>query len=76
MQHGVGAMYIDEEYMPFDWDEKKILFKIKKLNEGDLVKLEIYELNLLIPEMAFDVDTARTKKKFRSPSNILIDEWR
>eukprot|EP00957_Ditylum_brightwellii_P021702 1636837-Ditylum_brightwellii.AAC.1 len=26
--------------------------------------------------MAFDVGTSRRKKKFRSPSNIPINEWR
>eukprot|EP00957_Ditylum_brightwellii_P052210 3958960-Ditylum_brightwellii.AAC.1 len=62
--------------MPFEWDEEKLFFKIEKPNEGDLAKLETYELNLPIPEMAFDVGTARRKKKFRSPSNIPIDEWR
>eukprot|EP00957_Ditylum_brightwellii_P175834 13389462-Ditylum_brightwellii.AAC.1 len=69
-------MYINEEYMSFEWDEKKLFFKIEKPNEGDLAELEIYELDLPIPEMAFDVGTAKRKKKIRSPSNIPIDEWR
>eukprot|EP00957_Ditylum_brightwellii_P150076 11429345-Ditylum_brightwellii.AAC.1 len=30
---GVGAMHVNEEYSPFEWDEEKLLFKIKKPNE-------------------------------------------
>eukprot|EP00957_Ditylum_brightwellii_P111867 8531867-Ditylum_brightwellii.AAC.1 len=73
---GVGAMYVNEKYMSFEWDEEKLFFKIEKPNEVDLAELEIYQLQLPIPEMAFDVGTARRKKKFISPSNIPIDEWR
>ena len=38
--------------------------------------MEIYELNSLIPDMAFNIGTARRKKKFKSPSDILMGEWR
>ena len=33
---GVGAMYIEEEYMPFKWDNEKLFVKIEKPNEGEL----------------------------------------
>eukprot|EP00957_Ditylum_brightwellii_P006329 480075-Ditylum_brightwellii.AAC.1 len=62
--------------MPFKWDNEKLFIRIEKPNEGDLGELEIYKLNSPIPDMAFDVGTARRKKKFRSPLDISMDEWR
>eukprot|EP00957_Ditylum_brightwellii_P171080 13023955-Ditylum_brightwellii.AAC.1 len=30
---GEGAMFVDEEYMPFNWDEEKLYLKICKPND-------------------------------------------
>eukprot|EP00957_Ditylum_brightwellii_P041442 3138157-Ditylum_brightwellii.AAC.1 len=73
---GIGAMHIEEEYMRFEWNNKKLFVKIEKLNEDELGELEMYELNSLISDVAFDIGTARRKKKFKSPSNISMDKWR
>eukprot|EP00957_Ditylum_brightwellii_P086439 6576534-Ditylum_brightwellii.AAC.1 len=69
-------MYVNDEYILFKWDKEKLYIRIEKLNEGDLGELEDFELNSLIPDMAFDVGTARRKKKYRSLSNIPMDTWR
>eukprot|EP00957_Ditylum_brightwellii_P011816 891034-Ditylum_brightwellii.AAC.1 len=73
---GVGAMYIEEEYMPLEWDNEKLFVKIEKPNECELGELEMYELNSPISDMAFNIGTARRKKKFKAPSDILMDKWR
>eukprot|EP00957_Ditylum_brightwellii_P158140 12037107-Ditylum_brightwellii.AAC.1 len=38
---GEGAMYVDEEYMPFGWDEEKLYLKICKPTTGELRELEV-----------------------------------
>eukprot|EP00957_Ditylum_brightwellii_P001825 140938-Ditylum_brightwellii.AAC.1 len=42
---GSGEMYVDEEHIPFEWDNEKLFLKIQKPNEEDMEKLEIFELN-------------------------------
>eukprot|EP00957_Ditylum_brightwellii_P052702 3995163-Ditylum_brightwellii.AAC.1 len=73
---GAGAMYIEDEYMPFEWDKEKLFIRIEKPNDSDIGELEVYELNFPSHDMAFEQGTARRKKKSRSPSSIPLDEWR
>eukprot|EP00957_Ditylum_brightwellii_P053924 4085167-Ditylum_brightwellii.AAC.1 len=51
---GDRAMYVDEEYMPFDRDEDKLYLKIYKPNIGELGELEVFELNSPLPDMAVE----------------------
>eukprot|EP00957_Ditylum_brightwellii_P158919 12095787-Ditylum_brightwellii.AAC.2 len=70
MQHGIsvditpkpyggnGEMEIDEENIPFEWDEEKLFLYIKKPNEEDMESLETFELNSPVPDKAFETSQA------------------
>eukprot|EP00957_Ditylum_brightwellii_P202325 15329661-Ditylum_brightwellii.AAC.1 len=49
---GEGKICVDEECIPFEWDDKKLFWKISKPNEEDLESLEKFELNSPIHDMA------------------------
>eukprot|EP00957_Ditylum_brightwellii_P117595 8968823-Ditylum_brightwellii.AAC.1 len=49
-----GEVVIEEEEIPFEWDDEKLYLRIAKLNEGDLEELEFFELSSKIPDMAFE----------------------
>eukprot|EP00957_Ditylum_brightwellii_P175982 13400380-Ditylum_brightwellii.AAC.1 len=51
---GEGKIYVDEECIPFEWDNEKLFWKISKPNEEDLESLETFELNLLIHDMVLE----------------------
>eukprot|EP00957_Ditylum_brightwellii_P197875 15074367-Ditylum_brightwellii.AAC.1 len=69
-------MFVDEEYIPFDWDEENLYLKICKSNDGELGELEVFELKSPLPDMAVEVDTERRKKKLNSVQDIPMEEWR
>eukprot|EP00957_Ditylum_brightwellii_P063868 4846203-Ditylum_brightwellii.AAC.1 len=73
---GEGAIYIDEEHIPFEWDDEKFFWKTSKPNEEDLESLETFELNLPIHDMALETGTCHRKRKWRSMTNIPMWEWR
>eukprot|EP00957_Ditylum_brightwellii_P021484 1620573-Ditylum_brightwellii.AAC.1 len=62
--------------MPFQWDDKKLFWKISKPNEEDLESLETFELNSPIHDMAMKTGTFRRKKKWNSNKDIPMQEWR
>eukprot|EP00957_Ditylum_brightwellii_P131290 10013147-Ditylum_brightwellii.AAC.1 len=62
--------------MPFEWDDKKLFWKISRQNEEDLESLETFELNSPIHDMAMESSTCRRKKKWNSNMDILMQEWR
>eukprot|EP00957_Ditylum_brightwellii_P144317 10994612-Ditylum_brightwellii.AAC.1 len=68
-------MYLNKEHIPFEWDEEKLCLRIEKLNDDDMEKTEIFELNSCVPNKAFEMSSARRKKKVKSPSGIPIVEW-
>eukprot|EP00957_Ditylum_brightwellii_P182348 13891678-Ditylum_brightwellii.AAC.1 len=72
---GSGEMYVDEEHIPFEWDKEKLYLRIEKLNNEDMEKSEIFELNSHVPDKALNISSARRKKKVKLPSGILIIEW-
>ena len=72
---GSGEMYVEEEHIPFEWDEEKLYLRIEMPNEEDMEKLEIFELNSRIPDKALENSSARRKKKVKSPSGISLSEW-
>ena len=73
---GEGAMWVDEEYMPFVWDQEKLFFRIEKPNEGELGELEIFELNTPTPDEAFRSHyTSRRRKKLTLPADLPFSEW-
>ena len=41
---GDGGVYVDEEYLPFWWNNEKLYFNIHKPIEEDIEELEIFEL--------------------------------
>eukprot|EP00957_Ditylum_brightwellii_P171244 13035992-Ditylum_brightwellii.AAC.1 len=45
-------------------------------NEENMEKLEIFELNSLVPDKALKNASARRKKKVKSPLGISLSEWR
>eukprot|EP00957_Ditylum_brightwellii_P134758 10273766-Ditylum_brightwellii.AAC.1 len=67
-----GAIYVDEEHIPFEWDEKKLFWTITKPNKEDLEGLEMFELNSLIHEMALETGTCCRKKKWRTSTDIPV----
>ena len=46
---GDGGLYVDEEYLPFCWDNKNLYFSIDKPTEEDLEELDVFELNSPTP---------------------------
>eukprot|EP00957_Ditylum_brightwellii_P150652 11470449-Ditylum_brightwellii.AAC.1 len=58
----VGKMYIEEEYMSFEFDNEKLFVKIEKPNKGGMGELEIYESKSPMPDVAFNIGTARRKR--------------
>ena len=46
---GDGGLYVDEEYLPFWWDNENIYYNIEKPTEEDLEELEIFDLNSPTP---------------------------
>ena len=60
---GEGKICVDEEDMPFEWDDKKLFWKISRVNEEDLESSEAFELNSPIHDMAMKTSTCQRKKK-------------
>eukprot|EP00957_Ditylum_brightwellii_P012899 974709-Ditylum_brightwellii.AAC.1 len=73
---GKGAINVDEEHLPFEWDDEKLFCKISKPTKEELESLEILKLNSLLHDMAFESGTCQRKKKQRSPTDISMKEWR
>eukprot|EP00957_Ditylum_brightwellii_P168546 12829174-Ditylum_brightwellii.AAC.1 len=67
---GSGEIYVDEEHIPFEWDEEKLYLRIEKPNDEDMEKLEILKLNSHVPGRSLEISSARRKKKVNSPSGI------
>ena len=44
---GDGGLYVDEEYLPFWWENEKLYYNIEKPTEEDLeeLDLDIFEIN-------------------------------
>eukprot|EP00957_Ditylum_brightwellii_P079707 6060399-Ditylum_brightwellii.AAC.1 len=60
---GSVGMYVEEEHIPFEWDEDKLYLRIEMPNEEDMEKLEMLELNSRVPDKALKNSSARRKKK-------------
>ena len=41
---GDGGLYVDEEYLPFWWDNEKLYYNIQKPTEENIEELESFEL--------------------------------
>ena len=46
---GDGGLYVDEEYLPFWWDNEKIYYNIEKTTEENLEEIESFDINSLKP---------------------------
>ena len=46
---GDRGLQVDEEYLPFWWDNEKLYYIIEKPTEEDIEELESFELNLPTP---------------------------
>ena len=46
---GDGGLYVDEEYIPFWWDDEKLYYNIEKPTEVDIKELESFEINSPTP---------------------------
>ena len=46
---GDGGLYVDEEYLPFWWDNEKLYYNIEKPTEEELEELESFNINLPTP---------------------------
>ena len=44
-----GSLYVDEEYLPFWWDNENLYYNIEKRTEYYLKELESFELNSPTP---------------------------
>ena len=42
---GDGSLYVDEEYLPFWWNNEKMHYSVEKPTEEKLEQFEIFELN-------------------------------
>eukprot|EP00957_Ditylum_brightwellii_P124221 9468730-Ditylum_brightwellii.AAC.1 len=63
MLGGSGELYVDEEHIPFEWDEEKLYLRIEKPNDKGMEKLAIFELNSCVPDKALEMSSVRSKKK-------------
>ena len=70
---GEGGLQIEDQFLPFEFDQEKLFFKISKPTQDDLDSLEWFELTSPYPILN---ETSRRNKKKILPENIPIDEWR
>jgi hypothetical protein len=70
---GTGSIMIDDELLPFLFDDEKLYWKISKPTQDDLDVLKWFELNqpALLGETRI-----RRRKQHDMPHNIPWDEWR
>ena len=52
-----GGLCVDEEYLPFWWDNENIYYNIKKPTEDDIEELETFELNSPTPNDVWETST-------------------
>eukprot|EP00957_Ditylum_brightwellii_P178566 13602272-Ditylum_brightwellii.AAC.1 len=71
---GEGKICVDEECIPVEWDDTKFFWKISKPNEEDLESLEVFELNLPIYDMALETGTCCRKRKWKSTTDVPMQE--
>eukprot|EP00957_Ditylum_brightwellii_P028330 2139672-Ditylum_brightwellii.AAC.1 len=50
---GKDAIEVDEEHLPFEWDNEKLFWKISKQTKEELKSLETFELNSPLHDMSF-----------------------
>ena len=70
---GEGAIKIEDQKFPFEFDGEKLFYRISKPTQDDLDTLEWFELTSPLPDLEYK--SRRNKKKIL-PENISIEEWR
>ena len=69
---GEGGIKIQDQFLPFEFDQEKLFYKIMKPSQDDLDSLEWFELTSPYPIL----NEPRRNKKKLLPENIPIQEWR
>jgi hypothetical protein len=70
---GKGGMKVDNEFIPFKYDNEKLYLNISKPTSEDLDMLEWFELSSPYPTM---VDNIQRTKKITSNEDIPLIEWK
>ena len=70
------GLYVNEDYLPFLWDNENIHYNIEKPTEEDLEELESFELNSPPPDDIWETSSPHQTGKKKVPSGITISEWR
>ena len=68
---GTGGIKIEDQFLPFEFDNEKLFYNISKPTQDDLDTLEWFELTSPCP-----ITTSRRNKKKILPEDIPIGEWR
>ena len=70
---GDEGLYVDEEYLPFRWDNEKLYYNKEKLSEEELEELDMFELNSPTPNAIWETSYPHQtgKKMFPSDKPIL-----
>ena len=73
---GDRGLYVDEEYLPFWWDNGKLYYNIEKYNEEDIEELGRFELKSPTPNDIWETSYLYQMGKKEVPSEIPILELR
>ena len=71
-----GGLYVDEEYLPFLWENKNIYNNTEKPTGEDLEELYIFDINSLTPNDIRETLSTHQTGNGKVPSHLPISEGR